>query len=66
MKQVYYWKKLHDAEKPKRNLELLKPTVLKYLGNFKNRKIKELKITFGYKGRPQTYTALTDVIFVVK
>jgi hypothetical protein len=52
--------------KLKRNLDLLKPTIMKYLDNFKSKKMEDLKVTFGYKGKPQTFTALADVIFVVK
>ncbi len=52
--------------KLKRNLELLKPTIMTYLDNFKNKKVADLKVSFGYKGKPQTFTALTDIIFVVK
>ena len=52
--------------KLKRNLDLLKPTIMKYLDNFKSKKMENLKVTFGYKGKPQTFTALADVIFVVK
>ena len=52
--------------KLKRNLDLLKPVIMKYLDNFKSKKMEDLKVTFGYKGKPQTFTALADVIFVVK
>lgn len=56
----------NNSWKLKRNLELLKPTIMNYLDNFKNKKIDDLKVSFGYKGKPQTFTALTDIIFVVK
>ncbi|MBW7989468.1 MAG: hypothetical protein FVQ84_05550 [Planctomycetes bacterium] len=52
--------------KLKRNIDLLKPRIDKYLNSFAKKKIANLKITFKYKGRSQTYTALTDVLFVVK
>lgn len=55
-----------NSWKLKRNLDLLKPTIMDYLDNFKNKKIEDLKVSFGYKGKPQTFTALTDIIFVVK
>ncbi len=55
-----------NSWKLKRNLDLLKPTILDYLENFKDKKIDDLKITFEFKGKPQTFTALTDIIFVVK
>ena len=56
----------NSSWKLKRNLDLLKPTIMKYLDNFKSKKLEDLKVTFDYKGKPQTFTALTDVIFVVK
>jgi hypothetical protein len=52
--------------KLKRNLDILKPAIMKYLDNFKSKKMEDLKVTFDYKGKPQTFTALADVIFVVK
>lgn len=52
--------------KLKRNLDLLKPVIMKYLDSFENKKIEDLKVTFNYKGKSQNFTALTDVIFVVK
>ncbi len=52
--------------KLKRNMELLKPVIKDYLDNFAKKKISDLKIVFKYKNKPQTFTALTDVIFVVK
>lgn len=56
----------NNSWKLKRNLELLKPTIMNYLDNFKSKNIDDLKVSFGYKGKPQTFTALTDIIFVVK
>jgi len=56
----------NSSWKLKRNLDLLKPAILNYLDNFKTKKTEDLKIIFGYKGKPQTFTALTDIIFVVK
>lgn len=52
--------------KLKRNMDLLKPMIEDYLKNFSRKKIPDLRIDFKYKGKPQTFTALTDVIFVVK
>lgn len=52
--------------KLKRNLDLLKPAIQKYLNDFTKNKISELKVNFSYKGKPQSFTALTDVLFVVK
>lgn len=56
----------NSSWKLKRNIDLLKPTILSYLDNFKNKKIADLKIEFNFKGKSQTFTALTDIIFVVK
>ena len=56
----------NNSWKLKRNLDLLKPTILSYLDNFSNKKLDDLKVSFGYKEKPQTFTALTDIIFVVK
>ncbi|MBF6653462.1 hypothetical protein C3B47_11285 [Flavobacterium columnare] len=55
-----------NSWKLKRNIDLLKPTILTYLDNFKTKKIEDLKIEFEFKGKSKTFTALTDIIFVVK
>jgi hypothetical protein len=55
-----------NSWKLKRNLDLLKPTILNYLDSFKNKKIDDLKVSFEFKGKPQTFTTLADIIFVVK
>jgi len=52
--------------KLKRNMDLLKPVIEDYLGNFAKKKVSDLKVDFKYKGKPQTFTALSDIIFVVK
>lgn len=52
--------------KLKRNLDLLKPTIFSFLDGFRNTQIRDLKIEFNFKEKPQTFTALTDVIFVIK
>ncbi len=63
---------LVDAEdfdnswKLKRNLDLLKPSIKNYLDNFTERNLEELRITFNYKGKEQDFTALSDVIFILK
>lgn len=56
----------NSSWKLKRNLDLLKPTILSYLDDFTNKKIADLKVEFNFKGKPQTFTALADIIFVVK
>lgn len=55
-----------NSWKLKRNVDLLRPTILTYLDEFEKKKIEDLKIEFTYKGKSQVYTALTDIIFVVK
>jgi hypothetical protein len=55
-----------NSWKLKRNIDLLKPTILSYLDNFKTKKTEDLKIEFEFKGKTKTFTALTDIIFVVK
>jgi hypothetical protein len=52
--------------KLKRNLDLLKPTIFSFLDDFRNTQINDLKIEFSFKEKPQTFTALTDIIFVIK
>ena len=54
-----------NSWKLKRNIDLLKPTILTYLDNFKTKKTDDLKIEFEFKGKTKTFTALTDIIFVV-
>ena len=56
----------NNSWKLKRNIELLKPTILKYLDNFNYKDLSDLKIKFEYKGKSQQYTALTDIIFVIR
>jgi hypothetical protein len=55
-----------NSWKLKRNLSLLKPTIMKYLDVIKTKRMEDLKINFDFKGKPETFTALTDIIFVVK
>lgn len=55
-----------NSWKLKRNIDILKPTILTYLDNFKTKKTEDIKIEFEFKGKTKTYTALTDIIFVVK
>jgi hypothetical protein len=56
----------NSSWKLKRNIDLLKPAISKYLDNFKEKKMEDFKITFSYKGKPEPFSALTDIIFVVK
>jgi hypothetical protein len=55
-----------NSWKLKRNLDLLKPTILNYLDNFREKKIEDLKVSFEFKGKPQIFTAFSDIIFVIK
>jgi hypothetical protein len=55
-----------NSWKLKRNLDLLKPTILNYLDNFKNTPLESRKTTFAYKGKTQIFTTFADIIFVVK
>jgi hypothetical protein len=50
----------------KRNIDLLKPTIVSYLSNFKNKKLDDLRVDFEFKGKPHGFSALADVIFVLK
>lgn len=50
--------------KLRRNLDLLKPTIEKYLNRFSGKKIEELKTTFMYAGKK--YSCLADCVFVSK
>lgn len=52
--------------KLKRNLDLLKPAIQSYLDDFSTKKLSDLKVNFTYKGKTQNFSALTDVLFVVK
>lgn len=56
----------NNSWKLKRNIDLLEPTIVSYLDNFKNKKTKDLQVNFEFKGKPHGFTALADVIFVIK
>jgi hypothetical protein len=55
-----------NSWKLKRNLGLLKPIIIDYLDGFANKKVDDLRVAFSYKGKSHSFTALTDIIFVVK
>lgn len=55
-----------NSWKLKRNLDLLKPNIKNHLDGFIEKNIESLKITFNYKGKAQTFTALSDAIFILK
>jgi len=56
----------NNSWKLKRNFELLSPSIQQYLDNFNSKNIDDLKISFRYKNKPDSFNALTDIIFVVK
>jgi hypothetical protein len=56
----------NNSWKLKRNIDLLKPTIETYLDNFNRKNIDDLQVNFEFKGKPHGFTALADVIFVVK
>ena len=56
----------NNSWKLKRNLELLKPTIQNYLDSFSTKSIDDLQVSFKYKGKPQVFKAITDIIFSVK
>jgi hypothetical protein len=55
-----------NSWKLKRNLDILTPTINTFINTFSSKKISDLEIDFNYHGKPQIFSALTDVIFVVK
>ena len=55
-----------NSWKLKRNLDLLKPSIKKYLDEFTEKNLEELKVIFNYKGKDQIFTALSDAIFILK
>ncbi len=59
-------KNFDESWKLKRNVNLLEPSIKKYLDSFKNKKIDDLKIDFRYKNKPQNFNALSDIIFIIK
>lgn len=55
-----------NSWKLKRNLDLLTPNIKNYLDDFAEKKIEDLKVTFNYRGKDQTFTALSDAMFILK
>lgn len=55
-----------NSWKLKRNLDLLTPSIVNYLDNFSKKKIDDLKINFKYKNKSYDYSAIGDIIFVVR
>jgi hypothetical protein len=56
----------NNSWKLKHNIDLLKPVIVSYLDNFKNKRISDLSISFEFKDKLHKFSTLTDVIFVVK
>jgi hypothetical protein len=56
----------NNSWKLKRNLDLLRPTIMAYLDSFHEKDIQDLRVNFNFPGKPQVFTALADIIFVVK
>jgi hypothetical protein len=56
---------LEESWKMKRNLDLLKDKINSYLDKFNGKEIEKLKIEFDWMDGKR-YTALSDVIFIVK
>ncbi|WP_197701971.1 hypothetical protein [Candidatus Endomicrobiellum trichonymphae] len=56
----------NNSWKLKRNINLLKPAVISYLDSFKSKKTEDLNISFEFNGRSHGFSALADIIFVVK
>lgn len=52
--------------KLKRNISLLRPTIHSFLDSFSKKSINDLKIEFSYRGKPNSFKSLADVIFVKK
>jgi len=55
-----------NSWKLKRNLDILAPAINSFLADFRSKTISALTIDFRYPGKPQTFSPLSDVIFVVK
>jgi hypothetical protein len=56
----------NNSWKLKRNINLLKPSIENYLDNFNVKNTDNLQVSFEFKGKPHGFSALADVIFVVK
>lgn len=54
----------------RRNIDLLKPEIFKYLDGFKNKKIDDLEISFYKEGNPKSYPnlykSLSDILIIEK
>lgn len=57
---------LSNSWKLKRNLDLLAPTINSFLNSFTSKETSDLVVNFTYTGKPQVFSSLADIIFVVK
>lgn len=55
-----------NSWKLKRNLDALKPTIDKALDKFSMRSLATMDVSFRYPGKADVFSALSDIIFVVK
>jgi len=55
-----------NSWKLKRNFELLEPSIKQYLDNFHKKQINDFKLSFNFKGKPNSFNVLTDIIFITK
>lgn len=53
-----------ESWKLRRNLDLLKPAIKRYLDAFAQNNLDDLKIAFSYAGK--RYRSLADCVFVIK
>lgn len=55
-----------NSWKLKRNFELLEPSIKQYLDNFHKKQIDDLRLSFNFKGKPNSFNVLTDILFITK
>ena len=55
-----------NSWKLKRNLEILIPSINDYLNNFNKKKMNDLIVKFKYKNKLTDFSALSDIIFIIK
>ena len=55
-----------NSWKLKRNFELLEPSIKQYLDKFHIKNTDDLKLSFNFKGKPNTFNVLADILFITK
>ena len=55
-----------NSWKLKRNIEMLSPKINSYLDNFNMKNIEDMKLTFNFKGKSDTFSTLTDILFIIR